>query len=231
MEGFENQKGLPIIQGVISAIRDNAGMLSEIDGAVGDGDHGINMAKGFSMAADKLAADKLAADRPAGSAAGFSEGLSVIGTVLLTEIGGAMGPLYGTWFRTMGRECRNAAVIDSALFEAMLKKATEAVVSLGGATVGDKTMLDTLAPALAAFCRSRSDGLDFVESLCVMMKAAEEGKDSTRDLTARLGRSSRLGERSRGILDAGAVSCWLILTAMAQGMVDLLQGDRSCAEG
>ena len=229
MDSFENQKGFPVIQNVIAAIRDNAAMLSEIDGAVGDGDHGINMAKGFGMAADKLASEKPAADKPvadrqAGSAAGLSEGLSAIGTILLTEIGGAMGPLYGTWFRTMGRECRNAPVIDAALFEAMLKKSADAVVSLGGAKVGDKTMLDTLAPALAAFSRSRSDGLDFVESLCVMMKAAEEGKDSTRDLMARLGRSSRLGERSRGILDAGAVSCWLILTAMGQAMVDLLEG-------
>jgi dihydroxyacetone kinase-like protein len=225
MESFENQEGFPVIQGVIAAIRDNASMLSEIDGAVGDGDHGINMAKGFGMAADKLAAD-----RQAGSAAGLSEGLSVIGTILLTEIGGAMGPLYGTWFRTMGRECRSAPAIDAALFESMLRKSTEAVVSLGGAKVGDKTMLDTLDPALAAFSRSRSDGLGFAESLCVMMKAAEEGKDSTRDLTARLGRSSRLGERSRGILDAGAVSCWLILTEMARGIVDLLGRDRSCAD-
>ena len=245
MESFENKKGFPVIQNVIAAIRNNAAMLSEIDGAVGDGDHGINMAKGFGIAADKLAAEKPAADNPvaekpaadepvadwqAGFAAGFSEGLSAIGTVLLTEIGGAMGPLYGTWFRTMGRECRAAAAIDAALFEAMLKKSADAVVSLGGAKVGDKTMLDTLAPALAAFSRSRSEGLDFVESLCVMMKAAEEGKDSTRDLVARLGRSSRLGERSRGTLDAGAVSCWLILTAMGQAMIDLLEGDRSCPD-
>ena len=214
MESFENQKGFSVIQNVIAAVRNAAAMLSEIDGAVGDGDHGINMAKGFGMAAEKLA----------GPACGLSEGLSTIGTVLLTEIGGAMGPLYGTFFRTMGRECRNAAAIDAALFESMLRKSVEGVVSLGGANVGDKTMLDTLAPAAEAFSRSRSDGLDFVESLCVMMKAAEEGKDSTRDLVARLGRSSRLGERSRGTLDAGAVSCWLILTAMGQAMIDLLEG-------
>lgn len=219
-ESFENQDGLPVIRAVISAIRDNAAMLSEIDGAVGDGDHGINMAKGFGMAAGKLPAP----------ACGLSDGLSTIGTVLLTEIGGAMGPLYGTFFRSMGRECRGAASIDAARFESMLKKAQEGVVSLGGARVGDKTMLDTLAPAVEAFSRSRSDGLGFVESLCVMLKAAEEGKDSTRELEARLGRSSRLGERSRGILDAGAVSCWLILTAMGQAMVDLLQGDRACRD-
>jgi dihydroxyacetone kinase len=90
--------------------------------------------------------------------------------------------------------------------------------------VGDKTMLDTLAPAREAFRTCLRDGLGFADALCVMMKAAEEGKDSTRDLVARLGRSSRLGERSRGILDAGAVSCWLILTAMGQSMIELLAG-------
>ena len=135
-----------------------------------------------------------------------------------------MGPLYGTFFRAMARESRGAADIDAAVFESMLQKAEESVVSLGNAKVGDKTMLDTLAPALEAFRASRRSGLGFAEALCVMMKAAEEGKDSTRDLVARLGRSSRLGERSRGILDAGAVSCWLILTAMGRTMVDLLAG-------
>jgi dihydroxyacetone kinase len=92
-------------------------------------------------------------------------------------------------------------------------------------------MLDTLWPAREAFSKSLRDGLGFAESLSVMMKAAEEGKDSTRDLVARLGRSSRLGERSRGILDAGAVSCWLILTAMGQSMIDLLTGNAARGAG
>jgi dihydroxyacetone kinase-like protein len=122
----------------------------------------------------------------------------------------------------MARESREAEDIDARVFESMLEKAEEGVVSLGSAQVGDKTMLDTLAPAVAAFRASRRDGLGFADALCVMMKAAEEGKDSTRELVARLGRSSRLGERSRGLLDAGAVSCWLILTAMGQSMMDLL---------
>jgi dihydroxyacetone kinase-like protein len=215
VEAFSNADGSSIIAAVVAAVRDHAAMLSEIDGAVGDGDHGINMSKGFG----------LALERP--SAAGtLSEGLATIGEVLLTEIGGAMGPLYGTFFRAMARECGSATAIDAARFESMLCKAQEGVVSLGGAKVGDKTMLDALAPAASAFSQSRSIGLGFAESLCVMMMAAEEGKDSTRDLTARLGRASRLGERSRGTLDPGAVSCWLILTAMGRSMIDLLSGNR-----
>ncbi|HTZ52154.1 MAG TPA: dihydroxyacetone kinase subunit DhaL [Spirochaetia bacterium] len=220
MDSFLNQDGFPVIQAVIGAIRDNAALLSEIDGALGDGDHGINMAKGFAMAAQKLP----------GPECTLADGLSTIGTVLLTEIGGAMGPLYGTFFRSMGRECRGVECITAETFESMLKKALEGVVSLGGAKVGDKTMLDTLSPALDAFARCRSDGLDFAECLCVMMKAAEEGKDSTRDLVARLGRASRLGERSRGNLDAGAVSCWLILGAVGGAMMDVMGSRRACQD-
>jgi phosphoenolpyruvate---glycerone phosphotransferase subunit DhaL len=212
MESFPNTRGGPVVQSVISAVRDNAAALSEIDGAIGDGDHGVNMSKGFGMAAERLA----------GSSSGLSEGLAEIGTVLLTEIGGAMGPLYGTFFRSMARESRGLLEIDAPLFEAMLKKAMDGVVSVGGAGVGDKTMLDTLAPAVQAFSTARGSGLGFTDSLRAMMKAAEEGKDSTRDLVSRLGRSSRLGERSRGTLDAGAVSCWLILAAMGQSIIDLL---------
>ena len=224
MERFSNQKGFAVIEKVIAAVRENAALLSDIDGAVGDGDHGINMAKGFGMAADKLAAE--AADGTPGS---LSSGLAAIGGVLLTEIGGAMGPLYGTFFRAMARACREAAEVDGAVFEAMLVRAREGVVGLGNAKVGDKTMLDTLDPAVEAFSRSRTNGLGFAEALCVMIKAAEEGKESTRNLVAKLGRSSRLGERSRGVLDAGAVSCWLILSAMGVSIIDLLGAPRSCA--
>jgi dihydroxyacetone kinase-like protein len=221
MESFANARGFPVIRRVIDAIRDNAALLSEIDGAIGDGDHGINMSKGFGIAAERLA----------DGSCSLSEGLAAIGDVLLTEIGGAMGPLYGTLFRSMARESRGSADVDALLFETMLQKAEDGVVSLGNAQVGDKTMLDTLAPALLAFRASRRDGLGFAAALSIMMKAAEEGKDSTRELVARLGRSSRLGERSRGILDAGAVSCWLILTAMGQSMIELLAGNVTFGDG
>ncbi|HTU02458.1 MAG TPA: dihydroxyacetone kinase subunit DhaL [Candidatus Sulfotelmatobacter sp.] len=212
MDSFANQNGRVVIENVIAAVRDNAALLSEIDGAVGDGDHGVNMAKGFGRALEKIGTPPVS----------LSEGMAVIGSVLLTEIGGAMGPLYGALFRAMSRACKDSPRVDAAVFESMLRKAEEAVVALGNAKVGDKTMLDTLAPAVQAFADCRRLGLSFAGALSVMMKAAEEGKESTRDLVARVGRSSRLGERSRGTLDAGAVSCWLILTAMGRAMMDLL---------
>ena len=212
MESFANAKGGPVVQRVIAAVRENTAVLSEIDGAIGDGDHGVNMGKGFGIAAERLS----------DGTAGLSAGLAEIGAVLLTEIGGAMGPLYGTFFRAMARESRGAPVIDAPLFETMLKKALDGVVSIGGAHVGDKTMVDTLAPAVDAFSAARAGGKGFADALRVMAGAAEAGKESTRGLVARLGRSSRLGERSRGVLDAGAVSCCLILTAMSQSIVELL---------
>ncbi|MGA2642195.1 MAG: dihydroxyacetone kinase subunit DhaL [Spirochaetia bacterium] len=214
MESFANTRGYPVIQRVIASVRDNAASLSEIDGAIGDGDHGVNMGKGFGLAAERLAAGSCS----------LSEGLATIGNVLLTEIGGAMGPLYGTFFRSMARESRSFSEIDAQVFESMLRKAEEGVVSLGNAKRGDKTMLDTLGPALEAFRGSRRGGMGFCDALRAMMKAAETGKDSTKDMVSRVGRSSRLGERSRGTLDAGAVSCWLILTAMGQSMIELLGG-------
>jgi dihydroxyacetone kinase-like protein len=211
-ESFRNSDGGPVVDAVIRVIQDNAAALSEIDGAIGDGDHGINMAKGVTICAERLA----------GARQDFSQGLQTLGTVLLEEIGGAMGPLYGTFFREMAKAAKGRDEIDSRVFGAMLEKGLNGVVSLGGAKVGDKTLVDTLAPAQGAFAAAVEAGTPFPGSLAAMAAAAEAGKESTRDLAARVGRSSRLGERSRGVLDAGAVSCCLILTAMARSMRELL---------
>ncbi len=182
----------------------NRAYLSELDGATGDGDHGINMAKGFLGAAQKLAPVP-----PLGAA------LAVVGETLFDDVGGAMGPLYGAFFTHMAEVVADRPELDGPLFSAMLAAAQSAVQELGGAQVGDKTLLDTLAPARAAFEAAQRAGLSFAESLDRMAAAAREGRDSTRALVARVGRASRLGERSRGQLDAGATSCCLILEVMS----------------
>ncbi|MDK2810707.1 MAG: phosphoenolpyruvate---glycerone phosphotransferase subunit DhaL, partial [Petroclostridium sp.] len=97
------------------------------------------------------------------------------------------------------------------------------IQSLGNAKVGDKTLLDTLVPALNAYEAALNEGKSFVDALKAMKKAAEEGKDSTRDMVAKVGRASRLGERSRGILDAGATSCYLLLASMADSIIALIE--------
>jgi dihydroxyacetone kinase-like protein len=105
----------------------------------------------------------------------------------------------------------------------MLHAGLEGLYDIVDARVGDKTLIDTLSPATDAVKKAAEDGLDFSQGLELLKKAAIEGRDSTRDMVARYGRSSRLGERSRGVLDAGAASCCLILTAMADGISELLK--------
>lgn len=213
MEKFKNSQGKAIVLHLVQTIDDNAAYLSEIDGAIGDGDHGINMRKGFLKARDALA------DREAT----LSDSLETLGSTLLTEIGGAMGPLYGMLFTEMAGACAGADDIDAPTFGVMLDAALQAVRDLGNAQVGDKTLIDTLVPARDAYHAALAEGAGFAAALAKMAAAAEQGKESTRDLVAKIGRASRLGERSRGHLDAGATSCYLILKAMADSISDILQ--------
>lgn len=216
MNEFRNAEGEPIVRAMIAAIQENAPLLSEIDGAIGDGDHGINMKKGFTICAERLSANP----------GGLTESLKTLGRVLMAEIGGSMGPLYGSFFNAMARAGKEAELIDAAVFATMLESAVSAVTDLGGAKVGDKTLVDALMPALGAYKQAVAEGDDFEHALAKMADAAEEGKESTRDLVAKIGRSARLGERSRGVLDAGATSCALLLGAMAASMQSLIAKGR-----
>lgn len=211
-QSFPASGGRVVIDALVATIDDHAAMLSEIDGAIGDGDHGINMRKGFLMARDELPGQ-----------VDLSIGLTTLGDALLTRIGGAMGPLYGSFFVEMGGACAGLEFIDAATVGRMLAAGRVVVEDLGEAHVGDKTLLDTLVPASEAYQAWLAEGASFSAALSGMVEAAERGKESTRDLVARVGRASRLGERSRGVLDAGATSCWLLLSAMAEAMRGLLE--------
>lgn len=180
--------------------------LSEIDGLIGDGDHGVNMAKGFSRAAERIAGRDLALDRA----------LAELSNVLLCEIGGSMGPLYGLLFEAMAEAAAGKDPLDAAAFAAMLRAGLDAVRAVGSAQVGDKTLIDCLQPAVEAYEAALVQGADFAAALAAMSAAAERGRDSTVDLVARVGRAARLGERSRGVADPGATSCCLILQTLAQ---------------
>ncbi len=212
MESFPSSEGRTIVLALIKTIQEHAAYLSETDGAIGDGDHGVNMNKGFSLAEKKLP-----------DACNLPDGLALLGDTLLTEIGGAMGPLYGMFFLDMADACRGQDTIDSATFLAMLRAALGAIQSLGDAKPGDKTLLDTLIPAVNAFEASVEAGEDFSTALHKMAEAAEAGKESTREMVAKIGRASRLGERSRGHLDPGATSCCLLLRALAEASTELLR--------
>ena len=212
MDAFANGKGQPILASVVSAIQTNKAYLGEIDGLIGDGDHGMNMNKGFT----------LFANRYLNQAITFSDGLDKLGQVLLNEIGGSMGPIYGTFFMAMAEAAEGVDEIDRKQFHQMLAAGQAAIYELVDARVGDKTLIDTLAPSVAALEQAEINDKPFTEALCDMKLAAAAGRESTRELVARYGRSSRLGERSRGVLDAGAVSCCLILQAMADSINELL---------
>jgi len=214
MQYFLNSNGVVIIYDLIKTIQDNALCLSEIDGAIGDGDHGINMNKGFTLCKERLIGEQI----------NLSTALNVLSETLLNEIGGAMGPLYGMFFFGMSNACNNKKQIDSIVFKDMLEAAVSELseIDLSKAKIGDKTMMDTLTPAVEAYKAAVKQGESFIEALEEMKIAAEKGKESTKELIAKVGRASRLGERSRGFLDVGAVSSWLILKSMADSIIQII---------
>jgi phosphoenolpyruvate---glycerone phosphotransferase subunit DhaL len=211
-ENFSSAKGKTIVLNLVGCIQANVDFLSEVDGKIGDGDHGINMNKGFTIAGKRMEGVEL----------NLSEALDILGDVLVSDIGGSMGPIYGSFFMDMAESCREAEEIDKHACLLMFQAGLEAVQTIGSAKLGDKTMLDTLIPAVSGLEQAVEKDESFSECLETMSAAARAGMESTKDMVAKVGRSARLGERSRGVLDAGSVSCFLILEDMAKSMKSLL---------
>lgn len=212
MSSFKNADAGVIVYKLIKIIQEQRDYLSEIDGKIGDGDHGINMNKGFTMCEKKLE----------GKTYNLSEGLSILGETLLEDIGGSMGPLYGMLFDEMSMACEDTEDIDADVFAEMVTGAVEGIQEISPAQVGDKSLLDTLVPAKEAFVAANEAGKEFAECLDDMNAAAEKGWKSTENLVAKIGRASRLGERSKGVLDAGATSCYFIITTIGSAAKELL---------
>ena len=209
----KNANGRDSLLAMVKGIQDNKQYLGDVDGLIGDGDHGMNMNKGFTLYEEELG-DK---------ATSFTDGLYDLGNVLFNKIGGSMGPIYGTVLQAMSEKAEGQDAIDLTIFGEMLEAGLEGLYGIVGARPGDKTLVDTLYPACEAVKKAAAEGRDFAAALDEMKAAAEAGKDSTVDLVAKFGRASRLGERSRGVLDAGATSCCIILQAMADGMKAVLE--------
>jgi phosphoenolpyruvate---glycerone phosphotransferase subunit DhaL len=208
MQTFSNAATGDVVLTLAGRIVENRSYLSEIDGKIGDGDHGINMAKGFGLTAERLK----------GKNASLSESLDTLGTLLMTEIGGSMGPLYGVMFTEFSEKLEGFEDINAGTYSRMLHAGLEGIQTIGSAKVGDKTLIDTLVPAIEAFDRATTGGQSFSAALEALVEAAEKGRDSTIDLVAKIGRASRLGERSLGVLDAGATSCAIILKELSNGV-------------
>jgi phosphoenolpyruvate---glycerone phosphotransferase subunit DhaL len=180
--------------------------LTELDSAIGDADHGINMARGMSAVMQKL--DGM-------HPADIDELLKTVAMTLLASVGGASGPLYGTFFLRFGRAAGSASELDLAAFAAGLRAGLAGVVERGKADPGDKTMVDALTPALDAMDAVIENGGDLVSAVAAARDAAAAGRDATVPLVARKGRASYLGERSAGHMDPGAASTSLLFAALA----------------
>jgi phosphoenolpyruvate---glycerone phosphotransferase subunit DhaL len=208
---FSSSEGYRIIDEIIKVIQSNKNYLSEIDGAIGDGDHGINMNKGVTKCQKKLEGKQVT----------LSDGFKTLGMTLLTEIGGAMGPLFGTFFLEMSKAAEGHENINETVFSEILNSGLKGVQDIDSenAKVGDKTLIDTLVPAIKAYDNAIQKGKDFTHALEDLKVAAEKGTESTKDLVAKIGRASRLGERSRGVMDPGATSANLILRAISDTII------------
>ncbi|MET7982746.1 MULTISPECIES: dihydroxyacetone kinase subunit DhaL [unclassified Streptomyces] len=171
--------------------------LTDLDSPIGDADHGSNLQRGFNAVTAVL--EKDAPDTPGAV-------LTLAGRQLISTVGGASGPLYGTLLRRTGKALGDAAEVTDAQFAEALRAGVDAVMALGGAAPGDKTMIDTLVPAVDAL----------TESFAAAKSAAEEGAVSTTPLQARKGRASYLGERSIGHQDPGATSSALLIAALVE---------------
>lgn len=182
--------------------------LSQLDADIGDGDHGINMDRGFTAVQAKLGGLSHAE-------ADIGALLKATGTTLISTVGGASGPLYGTLFLRMGVAAAGKDRLSGGDVLALLEAGVKGVQERGKAAPGDKTMIDALAPALEALREAIARGEDAVSAVRRAASAARAGAEATIPLQARKGRASYLGERSVGHEDPGAVSAHLLLQAMA----------------
>jgi dihydroxyacetone kinase-like protein len=194
---FSVAQAVAWVRRTTDVIEQHAANLTRLDSAIGDGDHGTNMNRGYKAAVQRL--DGLEGDQDFGSV------FKAIGMALIGKVGGASGPLYGSLFLGMGKELGDATEVEDQRLAAALRAGYDSVVARGKAQLEDKTMLDAWHPALEA--------LD--AALAEAAAAAEEGMTATIPMIARKGRASYLGERSRGHQDPGATSTQLILTTLA----------------
>ncbi|MEU9013347.1 dihydroxyacetone kinase subunit DhaL [Streptomyces sp. NPDC048479] len=197
------------VQAIAAAVEKHKDHLTQLDSAIGDADHGVNMHRGFSAATTALA--DYEADTP-GSV------LAKTGNTLISSVGGASGPLYGGAFRAIGKAL-DTPTADTRQFAAALAAGLASVQKLGAAAPGDKTMIDAYAPALATFQQQADAGADFAAAALAAADAAEKGMRTTTPMQARKGRASYLGARSIGHQDPGATSTALIFRALAETVV------------
>jgi dihydroxyacetone kinase-like protein len=195
------------LQAVALVLEQKKDYLTQLDAAIGDADHGINMNRGFQKAIAQLPS---VADQDIGSI------LKTFSMALISSVGGASGPLYGTLFLRASTVVTGKHELSDQDMVTLLQAAVDGVVQRGKANLGDKTMLDALSPGVDAFKQAIAQGVSTPDALQKAVAAAEEGMNNTIPLVAKKGRASYLGERSSGHLDPGATSTYLILKALLE---------------
>jgi phosphoenolpyruvate---glycerone phosphotransferase subunit DhaL len=195
------------VEAFTSTVAENKEYLTRLDAAIGDADHGINMDRGMNAVQGKL--DGLEGDD-------IGNLLKTVGMTLVSTVGGAAGPLYGTLFLQMGTATAGKSELEPEDWAAALDAAVKGVQMRGKAEPGDKTMIDALIPARDTFSAALAEGASFEEALRRSVQAAEEGMLATVPLVAKKGRASYLGERSAGHQDPGATSSYLLLKTAAE---------------
>jgi dihydroxyacetone kinase-like protein len=194
------------VKTIASVIGENSKYLTELDAAIGDADHGANMDRGFKAVMNKLPE---VSDKDIGTI------FKTVGMTLISTVGGAGGPLYGTFFLQVGTKTAGKMELSLTEWTDALEAALNGVIMRGKAQLGDKTMVDALTPAVAVLKQSMQENQPIHKALELSAEAARQGMEGTVPLVARKGRASYLGERSAGHQDPGATSSFLILKAAA----------------
>lgn len=207
MSSLDTKQMAAIIEGMAKKIEAEKEYLTELDNEIGDGDHGINLARGFEAVEKKL---------PSLAGGDIGALLKGVGMQLVSTVGGASGPLYGTAFMKAGMACKGLTEIDGPAFVKAMEAAVDGIKMRGKATEGEKTMLDALCPALKVLQDDVSAGKSLKEALQDAAQAAEKGVEYTKTIIATKGRASYLGERSLGHQDPGATSSLYLLQVLAE---------------
>ena len=207
MSSLDTKQMAAIIEGMAKKIEAEKEYLTELDNEIGDGDHGINLARGFEAVEKKL---------PSLAGGDIGALLKGVGMQLVSTVGGASGPLYGTAFMKAGMACKGLTEIDGPAFVKAMEAAVDGIKMRSKATEGEKTMLDALCPALKVMQDDVAAGKSLKEALQDAAQAAEKGVEYTKTIIATKGRASYLGERSLGHQDPGATSSLYLLQVLAE---------------
>ncbi len=195
------------LKATAAVLDENAQYLTELDAPIGDADHGINMDRGFKKVMSKLPSVE---DKDIGAI------LKAAGMALISSVGGAGGPLYGTLYMDAGKAVAGKTELSGDDLVDLIEAGLKGVVKLGKARLGDKTMVDALTPAVEALRQSVANGTSLIEALHAMTDAAQKGMKDTIPMLAKKGRASYLGERSIGHQDPGATSSYLVLKTLSE---------------